>query len=157
MASQPLFDITGADFDRPRYDPAAIEAIIPHRGAMRLLDGIVHESPDRLDYAAFHDVPRDGFWVAGHIPGRPIFPGVLQIEAGAQLACFVCMSKLPQIRFMGFAGIDDVKFRGQVLPGDRLVVLCHELELRPRRSVCAAQGWVHDKLVFEATITGMPL
>jgi len=58
---------------------------------------------------------------------------------------------------MGFAGVDGVKFRGQVRPGDRFIVLCRELELRRRRCVCRTQGWVRDQLVFEGQITGMPM
>jgi len=157
MAAPRLFDISHIDFDRPAYDAAAIEAVNPHRGHMRLLDAVVYESPDRLNYVAYHDVRDDEFWVAGHIPGRPIFPGVLMIETAAQVASFVCLTKLKHVQFMGFAGVDGVKFRGQVKPGDRFVVLCRETEIRPRRSVCSTQGWVGDTLVFEAKITGMPI
>lgn len=157
MAASRLFDISHVDFGRVLYDTAAIEAVIPHRGHMRLLDAIVYESADKLDFVAYHQVRPDEFWVEGHIPGRPIFPGVLMIETAAQLASFVCLTKQPHVKFMGFAAADKVKFRGQVKPGDRLDFLCHETELRPRRSVCATQGWLGDTLVFEATITGMPI
>src|SRR5690606_41817999 len=128
-----------------------------HPGGMRLLDAVGYGSPDEIAYVAYHDVRDDEFWVPGHIPGRPIFPGVLQIETAAQVASFVCLSKMGDQAFMGFAGVDDVKFRGQVVPGDRFVVLCHETEFRRRRSVCSTQGYVGDTLVFEAKITGMPM
>ena len=124
---------------------------------MRLIDNIVYVSDDKLDWVAYHDVRDDEFWVPGHIPGRPIFPGVLQIEAAAQVASFICLTKMGDQAFMGFAGVDKVKFRGQVTPGDRFVILCRELEFRPRRSVCASQGYVNGNLVFEAHITGMPM
>jgi 3-hydroxyacyl-[acyl-carrier-protein] dehydratase len=137
--------------------PEAIEAVNPHRGCMRLLDAIVHEQGDPTQIIAYKDVRDDEFWVPGHIPGRPVFPGVLMIEAAAQLSSFVCLRKLKGESFMGFVGVDGVKFRGQVKPGDRFVLLCQELELRPRRSVSAVQGLVNGTLVFEGKITGMPI
>lgn len=155
MAPQLLFDISGVDLDQDVHDVAAIEAVNPHRGVMRLIDGIVYECPDRVDFVAYKNVGDDEFWVEGHIPGRPIFPGVLMIEAAAQIASFITLSKLEEPAFMGFAGVDDVKFRGQVTPGDRLVLLAHEVENRKRRSICRTQGLVDGNLVFEATVRGM--
>ncbi|MBB6428427.1 3-hydroxyacyl-ACP dehydratase FabZ family protein [Algisphaera agarilytica] len=157
MAPTLLFDISGIDWSKDLYDTAAIEAVNPHRGAMRLLDGIVYESDDKVDYVAYYDIGEDEFWVEGHIPGRPIFPGVLMIEAAAQLSSFITLQKMTGESFMGFAGVDAVKFRGQVKPGDRLVILIHETEHRRRRCTCLAQGLVDGNLVFEATIKGMPM
>lgn len=157
MAPSALFDISGVDLTRVVHDVAAIEAVNPHRGAMRLIDGIVYDSPDPVELAAFKDVRHDEFWVPGHIPGRPIFPGVLMVEAAAQVSSFSVLRRLQPGCFMGFAGVDGVKFRGQVKPGDRLVILCKELEFRPRRMISATQGWVNGNLVFEGTITGMPI
>lgn len=159
MAPSLLFDISSIDLKGGApdvYDAQAIEKINPHRGAMRLLDGIIYASDDLKCLLAYRDVKDDEFWVPGHIPGRPIFPGVLMIEAGAQLASFICLSK-QDIKFMGFVGLEDVKFRGQVVPGDRLYILCELTELRPRRSTSRVQGLVDGRLVFEATIIGMPL
>ena len=155
MAPSLLFDLQGIDLERELYDTAAVEAINPHRGAMRLIDAVVYESDDQIDYVAYNDIGHDEFWVPGHIPGRPIFPGVLMIEAAAQLSSFITLKKLGEPAFMGFAGVDDVKFRGQVKPGDRLIILAHEIENRRRRSICQTQGLVDGNLVFEATIRGM--
>lgn len=156
MAPQLLFDISDIDYGQAVYDAAAIEKVNPHRGAMRLIDKIVYATDDLTYTMACREVRDDEFWVPGHIPGRPIFPGVLMLEAGAQLASFVCLSK-QGIEFMGFAGLEDVKFRGQVVPGDRLDILCELVELRARRSKSRVQGVVGDRLVFEAMIIGMPL
>ncbi len=156
MAPQLLFDISDIDLGGLAYNAEAIEKINPHRGAMRLIDGIIYATDDLAHVLAYRDVRDDEFWVDGHIPGRPIFPGVLMVEAGAQLASFICLSK-QDIQFMGFAGLEDVKFRGQVVPGDRLHILCELLELRKRRSTSRVQGVVDGRLVFEAKIIGMPL
>lgn len=157
MVPSLLFDPSFVDQSRLQYDVAAIEKVNPHRGAMRMLDGIFWANADGTEAVAFRDIRPDEFWVPGHIPGRPIFPGVLMIEAAAQLASFLTLQRLPDVRFMGFAGVSEVKFRGQVVPGDRLLILGKQLEFRPRRCICAAQGLNKGSLVFEAVITGMPM
>ncbi len=152
-----LFDMTPVDLEHPRYGLAEVEKVNPHRGDMRLLDGVAWMSDEEPMGVAWKDVGEDEFWVPGHIPGRPLFPGVLQLEAAAQLASFVCLSWYPEITFMGFAGATDVKFRGQVLPGDRLILLGRQIEFRHRRILCKTQGWVKGSLVFQADITGAPM
>ena len=156
MAPSLLFDITNIDLNATAFDAEGIEKVNPHRGAMKLIDKIVFASDDLHQTLAYHDVREDAFWVPGHIPGRPLLPGVLMVEAGAQLASFVCLSML-KTDFMGFVGLDDVKFRGQVVPGDRLYILCQLIEVRSRRSISRVQGVVNGTLVFEAKIIGMPV
>ncbi len=153
-----LFDISDLNLDEVRYDAAAVEQVNPHRGHMRMLDGVVWhsalmESP--LKAVAFKDVRHDEFWVEGHIPGRPIFPGVLMVEAAAQLASFMHLKRLTKPAFMGFLGADAIKFRNQVVPGQRLYLLAQEIKWSPRRSLCSIQGLVEGNMVFEAQITGM--
>ncbi len=152
-----LFDIASIDQTRMQFDVPAIEKVNPHRGAMRLLDGVMWASEDLTEAVAVKDVRGDEFWVPGHIPGRPIFPGVLMIEAAAQLASFLTLKRMTNVKFLGFAGVDDVKFRGQVVPGDRLLILGKQVEYRPRRCICDAQGLLNGNIVFEARITGMPM
>jgi len=158
MVPQLIFDISNVDLDHVAYDVAAIEKVNPHRGAMRMLDGVIHLSKDFNETVAFKDVRQDEFWVAGHIPGRPLFPGVLMIEAAAQLASFLTkhhLDKEQQNQFVGFVGAEGVKFRGQVSPGVRLLLLSKIIQLRRRQSLCISQGLVDGTLVFEATIRGM--
>jgi 3-hydroxyacyl-[acyl-carrier-protein] dehydratase len=157
MAPQLLFDISGIDLDHVAYGPEELERVNPHRGLMRMLDGITWISEDKTEGVAFREVRDDEFWVAGHLPGRPIFPGVLMLEAAAQFASYVTLIKMPEANFIGFAGLDKVKFRGMVVPGDRLYVLGRQTEFRRRRVVCDCQGLVNGNLAFEATVTGMPM
>jgi 3-hydroxyacyl-[acyl-carrier-protein] dehydratase len=154
----PLFvDPAGIDFNNVVAGVEEIERVNPHRFGMRMLDGLVYiNRPDML-CVAYKDVRHDEFWVPGHIPGRPLFPGVLMIEAAAQLASYLAKLWLNIESFMGFAGVDAVKFRGQVVPGDRLVLLGKGVDLRPRRCICDVQGVVRGALVFEARVTGMPI
>ena len=106
----------------------------------------------------YKDVTENEFWIRGHIPGRPLMPGVIMIEAAAQLASFfVKILRTDDDRFIGFGGIEDTKFRGTVSPGCRLYIVEKLLENRPRRFKSAVQGYVNGQMVFETTIIGMPV
>lgn len=161
MAPQLLIDLGTVDLTKVQVDVPEIERINPHRGIMRLLDGILYVNDEVNQAVAYFDIKADAFWVPGHIPGRPLFPGVLMLEAAAQLASYLTLLRLQRAgvdaKFLGFVGTDKVKFRGQVVPGDRLLVLGREIEFRKRRCICEAQGVVNGNLVFEAIITGMTM
>ena len=158
MAPQLLFDISEFASNNLLHGPEYIESFNPHRGSMRMIDGILWEEITPLPRAlGFKEIKDDEFWVPGHIPGRPVFPGVLMIEAAAQFASYLTMRLFDKVEFIGFAGVTDVKFRGQVVPGDRFHMLIEGTNMKPRRSICHAQGVVNGQLVFEGTITGMPI
>jgi 3-hydroxyacyl-[acyl-carrier-protein] dehydratase len=79
------------------------------------------------------------------------------IEAAAQLASFMVHHVGVASGFLGFAGVDDVKFRGAVTPPARFLIVGRALELKRRRVICALQGFVDGAMVFEGQITGMPI
>jgi len=155
MPAKPIYDISKIDQSRIDVPKEQIEQINPHRHEFMLLDGIFFYTLEEKVIAGFRDIRDDAFWVRGHIPGRPLFPGVLMIETAAQLVSYYAQTALPQEGFLGFAGVDNVKFRGSVTPGNRLVMLGYLIDLRPRRCVADTQGWVNGKLVYEGRITGM--
>ena len=157
MAPPLLIDLASIDLNRVIAGPREIEAVNPQRGDMRHLDGIIWMNDARSQVLGFKDVRHDEFWVPGHIPGRPLLPGVIMIEAAAQLAAYVMNQRIPEAGFIGFVGCDKVKFRSQVLPGQRLLLLGKEIKFSKRRLICAGQGVVDGNLVFEIEITGMPL
>jgi len=157
MPPQFLFDLSNIDLDRIVYQRDVIRQCNPQRGAMEMLDAIVHADPDKGEIVGYKDVRADEFWVAGHIPGRPLFPGVLMIEAAAQLASFYSRQFLKLEGFIGFGAVDGVKFRGQVVPGDRLYLVGLKRWVRHRRVNCFMQGVVNGALVFESEITGVQL
>ncbi|MEE2682274.1 MAG: beta-hydroxyacyl-ACP dehydratase [Planctomycetota bacterium] len=150
-----LLDIDAVDLSQTWADAEAIEAVNPHRGEMRQLDRVVWWKDDRSAAIGIKEIREDEFWVSGHIPGRPLFPGVLQIEAGAQLSSFVMTERLTDAPFLGFTRVTDGSFRGQVVPGDTLVLCTREVKVNRRRFITDIQGIVNDKIVFEARITGM--
>jgi 3-hydroxyacyl-[acyl-carrier-protein] dehydratase len=155
MPPEPLFDISKLDQSKVVVDHAAIYRVNPHRYEFELLDGIFHIDFDAMIIVGYRDVKADEFWVRCHIPGRPIFPGVLMIETAAQLVSYYVVSRNPDKGFMGFGGVDSVKFRGVVQPGHRIIMVGKLIELRSRRCIGVAQAYVDGKLVFEGNITGM--
>ena len=155
MPAKTLFDISNIDFTKTIATSDDIYEVNPHRHEFMLLDGIIHHDAENGNIVGFRETRDDEFWVKGHIPGRPLFPGVLMIEAAAQLVSYFVMKNEPDKGFLGFGGVSDVKFRGVVVPGDRLVFLGKLLEHRPRRSVGSVQGYVGERMVFEGRSTGM--
>lgn len=157
MAPPLLVDLAKVDLGRIVIPLEDIRKLNPHRYEMEQLSAIVHLDAEAGEIVAVRDVREDEFWVRGHIPGRPLLPGVLMIEAAAQMCSVYFKRVSPDPRFLGFGGVDAVKFRGQVVPGDRLVLLGKALEIRSRRAVFDTQGMVGDRLVYEGRITGMPI
>ena len=155
MPPLPLIDLSLIDPNKVLITREQIYQVNPHRYEFMQLDGICYADCQQGLMAGYRDVRSDEFWVRGHIPGRPIFPGVLMIETAAQLVSYYAMTARPGGGFLGFAGIDGVKFRGSVTPGHRIIILGKMLELRPRRCVGATQAFVDGKMVFEGVITGM--
>ena len=157
MPPQMLFDISSLDLTRLVFDQEAIRSANPQRGDMEQLHGIVHVDSEKSEIVGFKDVRADEFWVAGHIPGRPLFPGVLMIECAAQLASFYTRKFVGWKGFIGFGGVEECKFRQQVTPGQRLYILCKQTAERHHRITCKTQGVVNGNLVFEAGIVGVEL
>ena len=154
MPPKPYLDIETLDFDNVVANKEEIYKILPHRYEFMRLDAIVHMDPEKM-VAGYHDVWEDDFWVRGHIPGRPIFPGIVMIETAAQLVSYCVMARSNHTDFLGFGGVDDVKFRGGVGLGDRIVLIGKMVEIRPRRCKGEVQGFVNGKMVFQGLIIGM--
>lgn len=152
-----LFDLSGIDLKRVVHDRAAIAKMNPHRDHLALLDAIVWEQPDfKRGIGVWHVKPTE-FWVSGHFPGKPMLPGVLQVEAAAQLGVFLFNRRFPAPRLCAFTHINDVAFRSQVVPGDDLYLLCDEIRASNRRFQSRSMGVVNGKIAFEAEIAGIAI
>lgn len=155
MAQKIFVNLDEIDLEKIEVGIDGIRTVNPHRFEMEQLNGILKFDPANGIIIGFKDVKEGEFWVRGHIPGRPLLPGVLMIEAAAQLCTYYYKRSNKDNRFLGFAGIDKVKFRGTVSPGDKLLIIAKKIELRSRRAIFDTQGVVNNKLVFEGVITGM--
>jgi 3-hydroxyacyl-[acyl-carrier-protein] dehydratase len=157
MPPQLLFDLSGIDLTHVLYDQEHVRRCNPQRGDMEQLHGIIYAAPEINRILGFKDIRADEFWVAGHIPGRPLFPGVLMIEAGAQLAGFYARQFCGWKGFIGFGGVDAVKFRAEVVPPCRMLLLGLRVSERHHRLNCLIQGLVNGTICFEASVTGMEM
>lgn len=152
-----LFELDGIDLSRRLLSRADLERLNPHRGDMALLDWIVWHAPDYTRGVALKHTRQDEFWVKGHFPGRPMYPGVLMIESGAQLAVYLYNARLDAPRVAAFTRIDHAVFRAPVVPGDDLYILCQEIKWTRRGFTCDVQGLVGEKVAFEARVQGLAI
>src|SRR5579871_3709293 len=143
MPPEVHFDPARLDFSKVAADREAIRQVNPQRFEMEQLDAIVMVDHERKLIAGYKDVRPDEFWVRGHMPGYPLMPGVMMCEAAAQLCSYYSVtSGLLQGDFIGFGGLENVRFRGLVRPGDRLVLVGKGLRLHRRQTVFSVQGFV---------------
>jgi len=155
-----LFNLLQIDLKaNPVFDKEAIGKVNPQRFEMQQLDGILWYDKEKRLILGYKDVREDEFWVRGHIPGRPVMPGVIMVEAAAQLSSFFTKQVYEEKGFIGFAGIDTAKFRSIVEPGQRLYLLGHITKYKRRKNTThvtiSVQGIVENTMVFEAVISGM--
>jgi 3-hydroxyacyl-[acyl-carrier-protein] dehydratase len=130
-----------------------IEAILPHRDPFLLIDEVVELEPGTRVVARKY-VRDDEFWTVGHFPGRPVMPGVLIVEAMAQTGAVAVLSEEENRgRIAFFAGIDDVRFKRIVEPGDVLDLECELERIRGPIGRGKATAKVDGKLAARGTLT----
>lgn len=151
-------DPASLDLTRIVADQEAIRLANPQRFEMEQLTAIVYVDAEKQLIAGYKDVHPDEFWVRGHMPGFPLLPGVLMCEAAAQLCSYfvTCQGFLKE-GFLGFGGLEDVRFRAKVLPGDRLVLIAKAIRLNRRQMTFNVQGFVGATMVFQADVVGVPM
>jgi 3-hydroxyacyl-[acyl-carrier-protein] dehydratase len=154
-----ICDVHQFDYHRPLYDLQAIRRVNPQRNEMEQLTGIVHVDRDRHIIVGFKDVTDQEFWVPGHMPGFPLMPGVILCECAAQLAGFYARKyDLLGGDYLGFGGMEEVRFRQAVLPGCRLMIAAQATDIRRnRRAHFDFQGFVEERMVFSGTMIGVPI
>ena len=130
-----------------------IEQILPHRDPFLLLDEIVELEPG-VRVVARKRVREDEWYLAGHFPGRPIMPGVLMVEAMAQTGAVAVLSdEENRGKLALFAGIDDVRFKRIVVPGDELELACDLERVRGPVDRGKATAKVGGDLAVRGTLT----
>lgn len=146
----------------PAYDPSLpavydinqIAKILPHRYPFLLIDKIYHL--DDINVAGIKNVTFNEPFFQGHFPENPVMPGVLQIEAMAQIGGILVLNSVPDPEnyWTYFLGVDSFKFRKMVLPGDTLDIKC-ELLQPIKRGIAKMKGTAHvnGKLASEGSMT----
>jgi 3-hydroxyacyl-[acyl-carrier-protein] dehydratase len=158
MPPAPLVDPADIDTSRVLVDREGIARFNPQRFEMFQLTAIVQVNVEENLVIGYKDVEADEFWVRGHMPDYPLMPGVLICEAAAQLCSFYCGHvELTKGGFIGFGGMEDVRFRGQIRPGDRLVLVAKGLRLHRRHTKFDCQGFVGTNMVFHGKIIGVTI
>jgi UDP-3-O-[3-hydroxymyristoyl] N-acetylglucosamine deacetylase/3-hydroxyacyl-[acyl-carrier-protein] dehydratase len=144
----------GRDFDlerTPLYNINDIEKILPHRYPFLLVDKVMEINEENI--IGVKNVTMNEPMFTGHFPGNPVFPGVLQIEAMAQVGGIFALSKVedPHLYSTYFMKIDNVKFKQKVIPGDTLVFELFLLSPIRRGLVeMGGKAYVNGKVVMEA-------
>ena len=130
-----------------------IHELLPHRYPFALVDRIIDYVPGKKA-VGIKNVTFNEPYFPGHIPGRPIMPGVMIVESMAQVGGII-LTLLPGMKgtFFAFAGIDKVRFRRPVVPGDRLIMTVELLSFKMNRiAKMEGRGVVDDQLAVEGTM-----
>ncbi len=159
MPPAPLVDPQSIDTSRVIADLETIRKINLQRFEMEQLSAIVHADTAENLVIGYKDVAHDEFWVRGHMPGFPLMPGVLICEAAAQICSYYChvVNLVGKDAFIGFGGMEEVRFRGQVRPGDRLIIVAKAEKLHRRQTTFDTQGFVNGQMVYHGRIIGVTL
>lgn len=156
MPSALLFDLSQIELNKePIFDKQQILSVNPQNYEMQQLDGVLWFDKEKRLVLGYKDVTEDEFWVRGHIPSRPMMPGVIMVESAAQLLSFFVKKVYGVEGFIGFIGIESAKFRAQVTPGQRLYLLGKITKLGTRKFTAYIQGIVDDAMVFETEVSGI--
>lgn len=160
MASAPIIDFAALSLEDVQVHSDGLDRYLKQTGRLRMIDGILHDDPDSRLVVGYKDISESDWWAPDHVPGRPMFPGALQIEAAAQLSTYDYLAHridkdIVGERFVGFGGLDKTRFRGQVVPGCRLVVATKLLRVSNRMFRYLAQAFVEDNMVFESEVLGV--
>ncbi|OAI49794.1 beta-hydroxyacyl-ACP dehydratase [Planctomycetaceae bacterium SCGC AG-212-F19] len=151
-----ILDPEQLDFTHVIADQEAIQRANPQRFEMVQLTAVIHIDPTQHLVIGYKDVRADEFWVPGHMPEYPLMPGVLMCEAAAQLCSYyIRATGLLQGDFIGFGGLENVRFRSQVRPGDRLVLIGKGTKVHRKQVTCHVQGFVGTRMVFHADVIGV--
>lgn len=134
-------------------DIRQIKELLPHRYPFLLVDRVTHLEPG-VSAKGYKNLTANEQFFEGHFPDKPIMPGVLMVEALAQVACIALLAKDEYKGMLGvFTGMDGMKFRTMVTPGDRLDMEVELLKMKGPLGKVKVQAKVGDKIACEGEIS----
>ncbi len=147
-----VYSDTSIEKRKPVLEVDDIEKVIPHRFPFLLVDRIIELEEDKR-VIGIKNVSSNEWFFQGHFPGRPVMPGVLIVEAIAQVAGVLMLSKKENHgKLAFFMSIEQAKFRRAVRPGDQLVLKVEVSRLKSRVGQIQGKAYVDDKIACEATL-----
>ena len=154
-----IVEFSEFDVDKPIASKEDVAETNPHRHELALLDGILFDDLESGRAVGFKDVRDDEFWVRGHFPEKAIMPGVVICECAAQLCAYYAKrSGLLEDCIIGLGGLDEIRFRGPVVPGDKLITMLQKTKGRKNMLIVGQfQCYVRQELVVEGIIRGVAL
>lgn len=154
----PILEFSEFDPSQVVADVGVIRQHNRQRFEMEQLTAICYEDHKRRICVGYKDLREDEFWVRGHMPGLPLMPGVIMCEAAAQMASYYTHRyALMEGDLIGFGGLEDVRFRGIVRPGERFFIMAQLLKVRRQMLTCEFQCYVRENRVCEGILLGIPL
>ena len=124
-----------------------IMRVLPHREPMLLLDDVEEQDGESVGHYA---VRGDEFFLKGHFPGNPIVPGVILCEILAQSVCILLSDRMEPGKTPMYTGMNNVKFRSPVRPGDRFETRCRITRAKPPFYFAEGAGYVGGRLCVKA-------
>lgn len=136
------------------YDVRAVMELLPHRYPFILIDRVLELVPKERVVALKNVTINEAFF-AGHFPGNPILPGVLMVEAMGQAGCVLVYESLPEVdrgNPIYLAGMDKVKFRKAVVPGDQVILELTVKRLKTKAATMSGTATVNGELAAQAEL-----
>ncbi len=156
--TEPLIDLSDLDLTAQAMTEEELRANIPHAHEWRMIDGICHLDLEQNIIVGYKDWDDDPWWARGHIPGRPLMPGVLMIEGSAQVATILMRAGgWEGAEFIGLGGVDKARFRGMVTPPSRVHFVSKKGSQSNRMARYFSQAFVGGKLIFEMDLLGVKI